>query len=126
MALRLMISRAFRLKHVTREAPIVAPQPDLLRASDLGSDPFFGNKSHIFWRTAQAGNRAFCCPSVQRRCLRENSVAYLFHNTPQKPRNVAKVVACMAGRIHRLSSHTGWRNSSLLRSSPAEFIYEAV
>jgi len=50
------------------------------------------------------GDSAFCRPSAQHRCPQENGVAYLVDNGAQRPRYLAKVVACMAKFIayHRL------------------------
>jgi len=50
------------------------------------------------------GDSPFCPPSAQHRCPQENGAAYLVDNAAQTPRYLAKVVACMAGQIHRLPS----------------------
>ena len=47
-------------------------------------------------------DRHFLAPAGQHRCPQENSTAYLVDNATKTPRYLAKVVACMAGQIHRL------------------------
>jgi hypothetical protein len=76
-------------------------------------------------RQLALANKASTAPAGQHRCPQENSTAYLVDNAAQTPRYLAKVVACMAGQIHRLreTADTFWPHVD--RDGETEFSFRA-